>query len=172
MKNYNYFLLFAFLFINANVYGQDSNDKELIVRKDFLFTTKYFHQGKAYEQQQLPKVLITDPIAWNIYQQYQSNRRKQRTFWVFAGALVTSSVIIAYYDDESPDLIESLMTNKWTKATALGSVGAATAAVVFSILKNYKFEKSIQVFNKNVSTAPLQLNLQYSENGMGLVLNF
>jgi len=183
MKTYYHYLTLPFLFIYTAVCSQDSLvkntlDKDLIVRKDFLFDSEYFYQSNTYDRKQLGEIIKKDPIAWDYYLIYLSRKKTSKKLKKISITVagITTIYIIAKRDT---DVIELFYDKKWLGPTVLSSIGTYIAAGLIKGAGLNKFVKSIDCFNENIlkkeklgGTPTMELDLQYSDNGIGLVLNF
>ena len=186
MKSYNFFLLLFFLFISFFTNAQNKQSLPKKINTDNLITKItsrhggiYRFQNKAYKKKELAQVIKEDKLAWNYYQQYESKRKNVRIGRITAGSLLLLSMVqLSNWNiDEFKAPEEEKKFRRFT-ILFLGTCGAGVFAFGSKVTSKHYLRKSIYFFNenvedkKNIGSIPLQLNLQYSGNGIGFVLNF
>lgn len=193
MKNRTFFLLLiAFLICNIT-YAQDTNpqqveliDGELIKRVNPYSKIKYIYGEKIYKRKQLGEVLVNDKLAWNFYKKYQERKRREKRNGIITGGfvsitLLTSTIIpISVGANDGPKTNNDICFEYAIVPifSTLGALLSGATSFVSRMSANRSFDKSVRFFNGNVKNKesigmhPIDLNLKYSQDGIGLVLNF
>jgi len=144
---------------------------QLIIKSNSKYEVKYFYKNNLYKKKELHKVLKQDPLAWNMYKKYKSNKSDAPIFYVTSLSLFVGTYIAGANNNESK-------SDFALAAGFLSSIAMAGIGIRSSLKSRKDFDKSIEYFNGNVinkeslGSAPIQLNLQYSGNGFGLILSY
>jgi len=184
MKNNIYVLSFIFFFICNAAIGQETNSNNLITIKKELKSTphskaKYIYENKTYKRNELSEVIINDKLAWNYYNEYQEKKRNAKRSGIVCGGfvfitLLTSTVVPIAVTPDPPGAsgLEYLIVPFFS---AIGALLSGATNIGFKMSANKNFDESIKIFNSNVVNKErigIRLNLKYSQDGIGLVLNF
>jgi len=175
MKKHYFFFPFFFLFISFFTNAQQKINNDLIIK---LKGKNYQYQDKSYPKDQVYKILVQDPAATKIYNEYVSRKKTATTFWYVSGGLAVASILFAAQganEKQRPQIARAFGSSLICGVGSLVSIGIGAISLSSG---NKNFNKSINSFNNNVKereslgSTPIQLNLHLSENGIGLVLNF
>jgi len=171
MKNWNVLLVLTFLFFCQ--IGTSQINPDLIT----MTRGKYYYQGEIYFlKRQLVPIYKTNPKAYRAHRNYINTRRAHRVL-----ILASGGALIGLREWRKgrppgcsgchPDFVDFFVTiGVWTGSAVL---------VVGSGLSVYKrSDRALKVFNEEVLSStkvgaiPPSINIQTSQNGIGLVLNF
>lgn len=173
MKFLNALLFFFLLFLCQLSTAQSNPD--LLVKKGF----DYLYQGKSYTRFDLSSILSSNELAHSIYRK----SRKDRNRSVFVGLLtigtgavfISGIMIVNKRTSSSKDCLEC-------KVLAAGFVplalfGTIALRKLSHGITNKKI--AIEVFNYDaeqaapkIGNAPIEINLQWSADGLGISYNF
>lgn len=175
--NYKKWLIsFFFFFISSVVFSQ-INPEVLTFSKG-----SYYYQNKYYKHNKLSPILEVSPKAHEVYKEYLKDRRKVFALsalsitWAGLGSYLITRDPCNYVD--SPDECDGVVSTEQFIGGILVLGSAVSAIVCLTKVKRTKnrLRKSIKIFNEGLSPAvgvsPIHLNLQTTNNGVGLVLNF
>jgi len=177
-KSHHYILLISLLFISFHSNAQQNSNNNLIVKSKTGKGKNFIYQNKVFTKDQLSNIIVQVPAATKFYNTYQIKKRNSKIGYVVSGGFAIMSYGYfrkALNEQHDPETIRALLTSIFCGASSLIVSVISTANIVVG---NNKFHQSIQTFNENVHNTenlgkiPLELNLQYSQNGLGLVLNF
>ena len=183
----NYYLLFSVLFFcsftnaqNSDLIYQPDIKDQLIIKSNHKYENKYFYQNKLYKKRHIHRILKQDPLAWNHYKKYKGKKGEARIYYGASVGLFFASYMVALGDWRTLDDNETPTKSSERTAAALffSSVAMTGLGIRTSIVSRKNFDKSIDYFNGNiinkaeVGFIPIELDLQYAKNGVGLVLNF
>jgi len=184
MKTLNYCLLVLFLFLGVALNAQDVSAKKLgdkknnynLIIKDYSdLSPRFLYQGKSFKKKQLREILMNDQLAFNFYEEYESRSRTSKVFWGMSGGFAIISLAIFASIETEGDLYNNIGIGL---ISALGSLCSVGAAIGTTVSGEKRLNKSIDFFNgniknkENLGVVPMQLNLQSTQNGIGLVLSF
>lgn len=167
MKIYYLFIL-IFVGLGRNVFGQ--TDSTLIEQRTMY---KYGYQNKLYTKKQLGEIIYLNPTAYDSYKRYRSLGTVSgisASVSVFSFAVIGSGVGYSCYGDG--DLCPAFIA-----LGLFGGIATITSAVTF-LSSRVRFYKSVRLFNEGIQASqktgrlPMELNLTYTGNGVGLVLSF
>ena len=185
MKTLNCLLL-AFLFLSSftnaqdgNVTVQKNNTNYKIKKLTSRCGGKYRYLDKIYTRKELPQIIKGHQQSWNYYRQYETIKKDAKVSRIVSGVFFAICISqIAKYDIDRFRAPEEQRTGRIIAFSFVVGSGAGLFALGSRISANNKLSKSIKYFNGEIKDkeligfAPLEFNLQYSENGLGLVLNF
>ena len=167
-------LLFPFLLLLCQVSFAQSNP-DLLTKKGF----KYFYQGQSYTRFQLSSILASNELAHGIYRK----SRKERNRSVFVG-LLTIGTGAAVISGAMSSNKRNTNNNECPECKVLG-FGFVPFALFGTIalrklshgITNKKI--ALEVFNYaaeqaalKIGNAPVEINLQWSTDGLGISYNF
>jgi len=190
MKNHIYILSFIFFFICNAAIGQEANSKNLtpikgeLIKRDLGYiNVKYIYGKKIYTRKQLGDILVHDKLAWNYYKKYQEKERNAKTSGIVAGGfftitILTSTILPISVEPNAPSGSSGVEYLVVPFSSTLGGLIAGFIAITSKTSANINFDKSVKYYNGNLENKerigmhPMHLNLKYSQDGIGLVLNF
>lgn len=153
-----------FFFFNCYILAQEKT--EIITHcKQF----KYCYQNEFYTKKSLSKIIVINEDAHKNYKKFKGLRN---TSLISVG--VTLTVIGLGFqipcggDEEGGEACQA-------RRGIVGGLGVLVALPTF-LISRVKFLKAIRLFNEgqnpSIGKIPMQLDLKYTENGIGLVLTF
>ncbi|MFK7773607.1 MAG: hypothetical protein AB8F94_15765 [Saprospiraceae bacterium] len=175
----NLFLLFGltFLFFQQNGFSQ--------INKDALIESKgkFYYQNKVYKKSELGQLFKLDDTAFKFYKKHRRARK------VFIASGITTLVLgggglILLLDEGPPNqgegdpCYEFCPHQKVGLVMFLGSWAPALATIISLPLSRKNYKKSVKSFKLYTESAPkyglnkIELDFNYTGNGVGLVLNF
>ena len=162
MKNLTVLLVFTFLCCLQIGHGQINS--ELIIRANQV----YYYQGQVYpKEKDLIDIYKTNPEAYKVYKNFITARRVHRTLVV-----ASATALGVYYKYNSPN---TAVAFGWLTVVVRG----AAVITFFSGIPVYeKRGKARKIFNEGVlpsskvGAIPPSINIQTTQNGISLVLNF
>jgi hypothetical protein len=141
---------------------------------------KILINGSQVKPKQLQKILAANPASYPDYKIYKKNMTIGTTVMmvgttaVLAGAIMNFAGTVKQANDLNNGEVSS---GNNTAALGIMLVGAAIdlVAIPFVLKGNKHFKKSISEYNsslKKTSSNPMQLNIVFSSNGLGVRMNF
>ena len=140
---------------------------------------RYRYQSKIYTKKELRHIIEKDKLAWNYYRHYERTKKNSKIGRITGGTLFILSII--QFSNWNIDEFKAPDEKKKARRLvilSLGSCGVGIFALSERVSSNKFLNKSIDSFNRNLNNkqslgiTPIQLNLQSTQNGIGLVLNF
>ncbi len=177
MKTLILFLAFTFLFSFQNAFSQI--DKNVLTKSK----GKFYYQDKIYKKKELGEVFKLHEPSLKYYKKHKKAKKVFKIFGISTLVLGGGGLIL-FSIDGPPNQSEGDRCYEFCPHQGLGIYmmiaswfTAASTLISFPVSrKNYK--KSIRSFNNYTKSIPkvggnsLKLNLNYTGNGVGLVLNF
>ena len=177
MKNLFLLLGFSFLFFQQNGFSQ-INKNELVKTQG-----KFYYQNKIYKKSELDKLFILDDTAFKFYNKHRKAKK------VFIASGITTLVLaggglILINIDGPPNQSEGDRCYEFCPHQIVGiymflaSSAPALATIISLPISRRNYKKAIKHFNIYAETAPqiglnqMELDFNYTGNGVGLVLNF
>lgn len=166
MKIYSV-LIFLSVFSSGNVFGQ--LDSTLIQQ---VTQFKYSYQTKRYNKKELGRIIYSDTVAFDSYKKF---RKLNSAAGISFGASLLSFAFAANRADSDcggDDVCEGAFI-----FSIVGAATSLTAGVIF-LSSRIKFYKSVRLFNEGIQAtnkigrSPMELNLNYTGNGLGVLLYF
>ncbi len=177
MKNLFLLISFSFLFFQQNGFSQ--------INKNVLTESKgkFYYQNKVYFKSELGQLFKLDDTAFNFYKKHRKARR------VFIGSGITTLVLaggglILFNIDGPPNqgegdrCYELCPHQGFGIYMILGSFPAALSTMISLPISRKNYKKAMKSFKLYSQSAPkygvnqMELDFNYTGNGVGLVLNF
>lgn len=177
MKNLTLLLSFTFLFSFQNAFSQI--DKNVLTKSEGNF----YYQEQVYKKKELGKLFkLHEPSL----RYYKKHRKAKKIFNVSAVSTLVLAVggSILFSDDnggnhsEGDKCYEICPHQGVGIVMILGSFLTTTSSIISLALSRKNYKKSIKSFHTYTESLPklgsnsLELNFNYTGNGVGLVLNF
>ena len=141
---------------------------------------RYYYQNKIYKHNKLAPVLEVNPKAHEVYKEYLSHRRIKSAALAFA--MIGGSVLLINGDPcrnaDIPEECDLFISESQVVGgiAILGSVILGIASFSEGSKTNQTIRRSVKIFNNGINSpvgySPIELNLQTTNYGIGLVLNF
>ena len=177
MKNLLTFLSFTFLFFQQNASGQI--EKNVLVESQ----NKFYYQNRVYKKSELGKLFSLDDTAFKFYKKHKRAKK------IFIGSGLTTLVLaggglILLNIDGPPNQSEGDPCYEFCPHQLVGiymflaSFPPALTTIISLPISRRNYKKAMKRFKIYAETAPkygtnqMELNFNYTENGVGLVLNF
>jgi len=176
MKKKIWLFSFFFLFISNLIFSQVNS--EIITFSE----GSYFYQNKYYQNQKLSPVLESNPKAIKVYNEYLTDRASVPALGGGSVLGVIVGIILLKndpcknaLDPDECDLFIS-MEQILGGAVVVGSVITGGVALVRLDKSKRNLKEAVNIFNTGaiapIGFSPIELNLQTTNHGLGLVLNF
>lgn len=172
------FLLFiAFFFFNQNGFSQ-INKNTLVESKG-----KFYYQNKVYFKSELGEVFQLDETSFKFYKKHKRARKVFIASGITTLVLAGGGLILINIDGppspgEGDPCYEICPHQKVGIYMFLASWPPALATIISLPISRRNYKKAFKSFNLYAETAPkygmnqMELDFNYTGNGVGLVLNF
>lgn len=172
-------LTFSFLFLFAVQNTNAQIDKNVLIKSK----GKYYYQDRFYKKKELGKLFkLNEPSL-----KYFNKHRKAQNVFIVSGIstlLLGGGGLILFNDNNGGNHSEGDKCYEFCPHQEVGIVmilaswATAAATIISYPIARRNFKKSINSFHEytdaknKLGSRPLQLNLNYTGTGVGLVLNF
>ena len=175
----NIFLLFAFSFLLSHQNGFSQINKNVLVKSH----DKFYYQDRVYTKSELGQVFKLDDTAFNFYKKY----RKAKKVFIASGLttlVLAGGGLILFNIDGSPNQGQGDRCYELCPHQGVGiymflaSWFPALSTIISLPISRRNYKKAMKSFKLYTESSPkygfnqMELDFNYTGNGLGLVLNF
>ncbi len=161
-----FFILVISLFINDKILAQES----LIIKGKY---NKYQYEEMTFSYDELEYLLKSSPAAYSSFKKYKKRKKVSKILgWTSLGLIGTGILIgdvLPKYECSSGGICANFV---YGVLVGVSSIIPGTIALIYHFKANSAKNKSIQVFNSERGGDRMTLQLGFTSNGVGVILNF